>query len=254
MIINKLSVVIITFNEEKNIRRCLNSVVDFADEIIVVDSFSTDKTEEICNEFNVRFEKKKWDGYIKTKNYANQLASNELIFSIDADEAVSDTLKQSIQKIKEQSIENVVYSMNRLTNYCGKWIKHCGWYPDRKIRIFEKSKTNWIGERVHETLAFDKDTKIIHLKGDLFHYSYYTVEEHILQANRFSNLTSQESFNKGKKVSLCGIFFRTKWRFFRDYYLKLGFLDGINGFIICKISSFATFMKYSKLNQLNKKK
>lgn len=252
MNINKLSVVIITFNEEKNIKRCLNSVADIADEIIVVDSFSIDKTEEICKEFSVRFEKRTWQGYILTKNYANQLASNELILSLDADEAVSETLKRSILEIKEQPLQNAVYSMNRLTNYCGKWIKHCGWYPDRKIRIFEKTKANWVGEKIHETLEFYNTPNVIHLKGDLLHYSYYSIQDHILQANKFTDLTAQESFEKGKKNSMCGIYFKTIWKFIRDYYFKLGFLDGYYGFIVCKISSFATFMKYSKLHELNK--
>lgn len=248
---NKLSVVIITFNEAKNIRRCLESVQLIADEIVVVDSFSTDETEQICAEFGTVFVKRAWAGYIKTKNFANDLAAHDLIFSIDADEAVSPELAQSILDIKSQPIDNQAFSMNRLMNYCGKWIRHCGWYPDNKVRIFSRRAVRWTGMKVHETLDIPATTEIVKLRGDLHHYSYYNIAEHLRQADNFSTLTAEEAFEKGRKTTKCAPYFRATWRFFRDYFLKLGILDGYYGFVICKISAKTTFWKYDKLSKLN---
>ena len=158
------SVVIITFNEARNIKRCLESVVPVADEIIVVDSNSTDETEAICQEYpNLRFVRHDWEGYVKQKNFANSLASNNLILSIDADEALSEELTQSILKLKVQDVEGKAFSMNRLMNYCGKWIRHSGWYPDTKIRIFDRRSVSWTGKKVHETLAIPKEMQVVHL-------------------------------------------------------------------------------------------
>ncbi len=251
----QISAVVITFNEEKNIERCLNSLEYIADEIIVVDSFSTDKTEEICNKFSkVKFYKNKWLGYSNQKNYANSLAKFNTILSIDADEVLSDKLKDCIYNLKQNNYNlesiNTVFSVNRLTNYCGKWIKHCGWYPDNKIRLFPKN-IKWEGD-IHETLKLPPNTKIIKLKGDLLHYTVYQTIDHLKQVDKFTTIASQELFNKGKKVTFFDISCRSKWRFFRDYFLKLGFLDGYEGYQICKISSFATFLKYAKLKELRK--
>jgi len=246
-----LSVVIITFNEEKNIARCIESVQDIADEIIIVDSFSTDRTKEICEKYNVKFFQQKWSGYTEQKNYANSLSANDLILSLDADEAISEELKKSILKLKSTDKQHFVGQVNRLTNYCGKWIFHCGWYPDRKIRLFNRKTAKWTGT-IHEKLSYPDDIEVIQLKGDLEHYSYHTIGEHIKQADKFTTITALEAFNKGKKSSFIAITVKPKWKFFRDFILKLGFLDGYYGYVICKISSFATFLKYTKLRQLKK--
>ena len=137
-----LSVVIITYNEERNIGRCLDSIKDIADDIVVVDSFSTDKTEEICIPYNVNFIKRSWEGYSLTKNFANKQAKHDWIFSIDADEALSEELKHSIMQAKKIGI-NQTYEICRLTNYCGHWIRHSGWYPDIKLRIFDRGTSDW---------------------------------------------------------------------------------------------------------------
>lgn len=250
----KLSVIIITFNEERNIRRCIESVKDLADEIIVVDSMSTDSTEKICNTLGVRFISQKWLGYSEQKNFANSLATNDWIFSIDADEAVSEELAASIASFKKSDCtDHDVFSMNRLTNYCGHWIRHCGWYPDRKIRIWNRNVGKWKGE-IHETIEFSQTVEEQHLSGDLLHYSYHSIEDHIRQADKFTTLTSEEAFKKGKYCnSIWKLRIRTFWKFFHDYVFKLGFLDGYYGYVICKISAFATFMKYSKLHEKTKK-
>ena len=244
----KLSVVIITLNEEKNIARCLESIKEIADEIIIIDSFSTDKTEEICKTYDVKFIKHKWEGYSATKNFGNALASNKYILSLDADEALSPELVQSINGIKNNT-NQIVYSFNRLTNYCGKWIKHCGWYPDKKIRIFDKNINRWIGE-VHETLYIEPTQNIKHLKGDCLHYSYYSIEQHYQQATKYAELAAQELYAKGKKSSLFKLIINPIAKFIKCYVTNRGFLDGYYGFLICKISAYTTYLKYSKLRKL----
>ena len=249
----KISAVIITFNEERNIERCIKSLENVADEIIVVDSFSTDNTQAICQKFNVKFVQQKWLGYSEQKNFANSLTKYDLILSLDADEALSEELKNSILEVKN-NFETVAYSMNRRTNYCGKWIKYCGWYPDKKIRIFDKKIASWNNLQVHEELEFSVATVEKHIKGDILHYSYYTVQEHFERSVKYAILSAEVAFAKNKKSSKFNIFFNPKWNFFHSFIIKLGFLDGYHGYLICKINSYATFLKYTKLHELNKER
>ncbi len=256
----QLSVVIITFNEEKNIARCLESVQELADDIVVLDSFSTDKTENICKQFNVNFIQRKWEGYSASKNFANSQAKYNWVLSLDADEAPSEELKKSILKAK-QGAELKTYKFHRLTNYCGSWIKHCGWYPDTKIRIFDRRITKWEGI-IHEKLVIDfssfdyaqddilEMTTGILLKGDLLHYSYYSIEQHYTQTEKFSTLAAQNMFGKGKKSSLLKLYMSPVIKFISDYFIKLGILDGAAGFTICRISAKHSFLKYKKLREL----
>jgi len=248
----QLSVVIITFNEGKNIKRCLDSVVGIADDIVVVDSFSTDNTQQICESYDqVNFIQTAWKGYSATKNYANQQAKYNYILSLDADEVLSSQLKESIQQIS--TLEGV-YEFNRLTNYCGKWIKHCGWYPDRKVRIFPKDKVSWEGDYVHETLSIPKIMSTNFLKGNLLHYSFYTVEEHLQQIEKYATLKAQQMFDKGKRSSFINVTISPLFKFLKTFILKLGFLDGHYGYVICKNSAYAQRLKYEKLNALYLKK
>jgi len=249
----KLSVIIITYNEERNIERCIRSVLDVADEIIVVDSFSTDKTESICKQFGARFIQHAFDGYVEQKNFALNQASFEHIFSIDADEVVSEKLKASIAEAKN-SWKYSAYQVNRLNNYCGQWIRHCGWYPDRKIRLFEKGKGKWGGQNPHDKYVPDQSNDVGFLHGDLLHYSYYTIAEHIAQVNKFSGIGAESAYKNGVRSNLLKILLKPPFKFFRDYILLLGFLDGFYGFVISRISAHATFLKYVKLRELSKKK
>lgn len=251
----KISAVIITLNEEKNIRACIESLIGIADEILIIDSLSVDKTESIAKEYDmVRFHKQEWLGYSEQKNLGNRIAKHSTILSIDADEVVSKELRESIANLKAESKEDInpnqAYSFNRLTNYCGSWIRHSGWYPDRKIRVFHRSIL-WEGD-IHEELKFGEETKIENLEGDLHHYSFRHISEHIMQVDKFTNLTSEQAYNRGKKTNWLGVWFRPKWKFFRDFIIKRGFLDGYPGYIICRISAFATYLKYIKLRELNK--
>ncbi len=248
----KLSVVIITLNEEKNIFRCLDSVSDFADEILVVDSFSTDKTKEICKKHGVVFIEHRFEGHIEQKNYAIDQASNDFVLSLDADEVVSDKLKASIIEAKNNNSADGYY-FNRLTNYCGRFIKHSGWYPDQKLRLWNRKKGRFAGINPHDKCELAPGSTLKFLPGDLLHYSYHSISEHVAQYNKFTDIGAREAFKNGKKSNLLIAFYKSFWKFIRDYFFKLGFLDGYYGFIICRLSANATFLKYIKIRELNKK-
>lgn len=244
-----LSAVIITHNEEKNIARCLTSVRGLADEIVVVDSFSNDKTREICGAFNVKFVQHTFEGHIQQKNFAIKQAGSPYVLSLDADEALSEELKGSINKVKT-AWDHDGYSMNRLTNYCGNWIHHSGWYPDRKTRLFDTRKGVWSGENPHDRYELtDPLSQVGFLKGDILHFSYYTVSDHIRQVDYFTGISARHLHDKGKNVSIGRMLLAPFVRFLRDYFLKLGILDGYAGLVVCTISAHAVFLKYAKLRQ-----
>jgi glycosyltransferase involved in cell wall biosynthesis len=246
----KISAVIITFNEEKNIERCLKSLDGIVDEIVVVDSFSKDKTEEICLNHGVKFVSHAFEGHIEQKNWAITQASNPHVLSLDADEALDEILRNEILNIKNNWTHDA-YSMNRLTNYCGKWIRHCGWYPDKKLRLWDSRKGKWGGDNPHDKYElFDSNSSHKHIDGDILHYSYYTREDHYKQVTYFTDILSKAQFKKGKKAPILILIFSPIVKFVRDYFFKLGFLDGMAGFTICRISAYATFVKYSKLRKL----
>ena len=245
----KLSVVIITFNEERNIGRCLESVKDIADEIVVVDSLSTDETKTICENYGVKFIEHEFEGHIKQKNFAISQANFPHQLSLDADEALSEELKTEIIKAKEDWQQDG-YRMNRLSNYCGKWIKHSGWYPDTKLRLYDSRKGSWTGMDPHDKFEPEKGNSIGKLRGDILHYTYYTIEEHILQANKFSTIAANELV--GKRIYLFKVFLNPIAKFIRNYFFHLGFLDGFYGFLICQITANETFLKYIKAWHIKK--
>lgn len=248
---DKLSVAIITFNEERNIERCLVSVAEIANEIIVVDSFSTDRTKEICDRFNVKFSANPFAGHIEQKNHALSLCSHRFVLSVDADEALSDELKKSILNAKKSGLSGG-YTFNRLTNYCGSWIKHCGWYPDVKLRLFDREKGGWTGMNPHDKFEFFDKTITRHLHGDLLHYSYHSLDDHYKQVEYFTTIGAISYFEKGRKAGLGLLWLSPAAKFIRDYLFNLGFLDGKAGWQVCTISAGATYKKYYKLRKLNK--
>lgn len=250
----KLSAVIITLNEEKNIERCLQSLQGMADEIVVVDSFSTDATESICKRYGVRFFQNKFEGHIQQQIFAKDLALNDYILTIDADEALSDTLRDSILKIKSNWIAEA-YTVNRLTNYCGQWIKYCGWYPDKKIRVWNRTIGKWGGENPHNNIQISEDYAVKQLEGDLLHYSFLSIKSHIQTLNNFSEIAAHEAIRKGKRASLLvHVILNPQFVFIKKYFLQLGFMDGYLGFVVCVNSAFANFCKYSKIYQMQKKR
>jgi len=241
----KLSVVIITFNEERNIKRCLASVKDVADDIVVVDSFSTDNTKSICQSFGARVVEHAFGGHISQKNFAITQAKYPHQLSLDADEALTEELKKEVLKVKE-NWDSDGYRMNRLTNYCGKWIRHGGWYPDPKLRLYDSRKGNWGGMDPHDKFEMENDAKISHLHGDLLHYTYYTVEEHILQVDKFSTIAANTLINKGKHIYFYQVLLNPVAKFLRNYFINRGFLDGYYGFFLCNVAAFQTGLRYFK--------
>lgn len=245
---NKLSVVIITKNEEKNIERCLISVL-WADEIVVVDSGSTDNTLEICENYNCKIIKTEWLGFGLTKKLAVNSAINDWIFSIDADEKVTEELHKQIQCILEAPKENG-YNVRRNSFYLGKKISHCGWNRDYPLRLFDRRKGNFNNKLVHESVVLGgKRAKI---KSPLLHYTYPTIESHLNKINLYSSLGARQLAAKKKKITLVEAACRGKLKFFKMYFLQLGFLDGKAGFILSLNSGYGVFLKYLKLWQISR--
>lgn len=244
-----ISVVVITYNEEKNLARCLASVAGIADEVIVVDSFSTDSTQYIAASFGARFVTRAFDGYAKQKYFATGLAKNDWILSLDADEELTAELKHSIQAINDDTT-TVLFRVPRLTNYCGKWIKHCGWYPDLQGRLYNRTSGAWEEKMVHE---FWKPSKgnfgVSVLRGDLLHYSFSSIGEHMRKIEKYTELAAVDAQRRGRTASVLKVIFSPVWHFISEYFFKLGFLDGYYGFVICRLSAYSAFAKYAKIRQ-----
>ncbi len=248
-----LSVVIITLNEERNILRCLQSVKNVADEIIILDSYSTDATAKIAESSGAKIFFQTFLGYSAQKNAALEYASFDWVLSLDADEALTPQLEQSILALKKNIPLNA-YRMSRLSNYCGKWIKHGGWYPDRKTRLFNKTKGVWKGDPHDYWELYDKKEQVGKLEGDFLHYGYYTLSDQVKKIEEFTEIIAHGAVAKGKDCSLLKIWLGPKWKFFNDYILKLGFLDGYHGYLVCKYAAWYTFTKYSKIRQYKRLK
>jgi len=251
---NKLSLVIITLNEEDNIARCIQSV-PFADDIVVLDSGSTDKTLEIAKSLGARTFNQKFKGYASQKNKATQLAENNWVLCLDADEALSPELNQEIQNIlfKDQP-HFEAYSCPRLAHHLGRWIRHGGWYPDRQIRLYNRTKGCWEGDALHESF---KGPKVGQLKGDIFHWSFKNLSHQVTVNNIYSGRGSLALEQKNKSFSVFMLCFKPISKFIECYIIKLGFLDGLAGYIIAVGAAYSMFLKYAKLwekDVLNKKK
>lgn len=244
-----LSAVIITYNEERNIGRCLDSLVGVADDVVVVDSFSSDSTEAICIEKGARFVQHSFAGHIEQKNYALGQALHPWVLSLDADEALSDALRRSILQAKTNPTADG-YTMNRRTNYCGQWINHSGWYPDRKLRLFDRRIGHWAGTNPHDKVEMQPGSSIAHLAGDLLHYSYYTVDEHYARAVKYSRIAARAMLAQGKQAHWWNIVLNPVFKFVRNYFLRLGFLDGRAGWTICRIAALETYWKYRELARI----
>ena len=248
----KIAAAIITLNEERNIERCLKSLSNCVDEIVVLDSYSKDRTAEICARYNVNFIQEVWMGYAQSKNLLNTHIKSDYIFSIDADEALDQTMINDLLRLKKEGIDGI-YEVNRKTNYCGKWIRHCGWYPEYKMRLFPKQSVSWEGDFVHETLAYPKKMVVKRLKGHLDHFSYYTESEHRKKAFQYADLSVQKYIKEKKVTYFLQAEFSAIAKFLSIFIFKRGFLDGRSGYVIAKISASANNYKYRKLKSLNKR-
>jgi GT2 family glycosyltransferase len=246
----KISAVIITRNEEENIGRCIDSLLPVVDEILVVDSFSTDNTKIICEQKGTRFIENFFKGYIEQKNFAVDFITHDYILSIDADEYLSEELSNSILLAKA-SETYYAYTMNRLSSYGGKWIWHTDWYPDEKLRLWHKEYGKWGGPKPHEQVILNAEIEVKHLKGNLLHIAYRNAEELITKANQYSSFFADTSRTKVGS-SYAKIAYKTMFAFFRNFVLHKGVLSGLGGLQISFSNAVYTFFKYSKLLELNR--
>ncbi|MDD5543580.1 MAG: glycosyltransferase family 2 protein [Acidobacteriia bacterium] len=247
----RISATIITWNEESNLRRACESLQGVADEVIVVDSESRDRTVEIARQFTPHVYVQPFIDYSKQKNFAASKSTYPWILSLDADECLSDRLRRSI--LDQKSVPEpplAAFRCSRLANYLGGWIHHSGWYPDYKVRLYHRDRARWVGEYVHESLAVDGP--IGKLDGDLLHYTAATVEEHIERLNRYTTLAARQAAAKGKKFSMWVCTTSPLLSFLKSYVFRLGFLDGWRGLSIASLAAWYIFVREVKLRELNR--
>ncbi len=244
-----ISAAVITFNEERNIGRCIDSLSGVADEIVVLDSGSTDRTRTICEEKGVRFSTRTFTDYADQKNAVAALAAHDMVLSLDADEALSENLRSALLTVKERPAADA-YRFNRLTYYCGTPVRHSGWYPDAKVRLYNRQKARWTGRLIHERITVQEGGRTEHLNGDLLHYSFYTVGQHMDTVNNFSERKAQLMYEKGRGAPFWKMILTPPVKFLKIYLLKAGFLDGEAGFHIAVNSAHGDYLKYAKLRIL----
>ncbi len=246
---NKVSAVLISFNEEEKIEGALRSLKGVSDEIIVVDSFSTDATEEICRQYVDQFLQRPWEGYRSQKQFATQQANHEWVLSLDSDEVLSPELQEEISRLKEEAVDDVNgYWLPRKTYFLGRWIEHTTWYPDWQLRLFRRSTGQWKGGRVHE--SFRVTGRTARLQGELYHFTYTSLKEYLVQLERFSSLSAADYYDRGLRARPPHLLFHPPLVFFKNYFLRLGFLDGVPGLAASGLSATSTFFKYLKLWEL----
>ena len=242
----KVSATIITLNEERNVARAIESL-GCCDEILVMDSGSTDRTVEIAVKLGVRVVENSWHGYARQKNLAAEQASNKWVLSIDADEALSEALAGDILTVKKDGPDADAYSMPRRAQYCGRWILHSGWYPDRKVRLYHRERAEWVGEYVHESVRVRG--RVRELESDLLHFTCSSLSEHLKTLDRYTTLAAQELVGQGKPVGRARLMLDPAWTFVRGYVLQRGFLDGVQGLSIAWMAALYTYLKYAKARQ-----
>jgi len=239
----KITATIITLNEERHIARSIESL-RCCDEILVVDSGSIDRTTELASKLGARLVESPWPGYAAQKNFAAEQACHDWILSIDADEALSESLEGEIWNLKKKGPSYDAYTMPRLARYLGRWILHSGWYPDRKVRLYDRRKGKWVGEFVHETVQVHG--RMGHLESNLLHFTCDSLSEHLRTLDRYTTLAAQELASRKVKVSLARLILDPAWTFVKTYFFQRGFLDGLEGLTIAYMAAFYTFLKYSK--------
>jgi glycosyltransferase involved in cell wall biosynthesis len=241
----KISATVITLNEQRHIRQCLESLQGIADEVIVVDSGSQDATLEIAAALGARTCVHQWTNYSDQKNFASSLAQHEWILSLDADECLSPALREEILRAKQNAPQAVAFEFPRKACYLGRWIEHSGWYPDHKARLFLKTKAQWEGRFVHESLRIDGP--VARLRGDLLHYSCESISEHLRSLDRYTTLAAEELWRRHKRSNWSRLLGLTLAAFVKSYWLKQGFRDGMQGMVIACFASYYNFVKYAKL-------
>ncbi len=243
----KISATIITFNEQANIARAIESL-RCCDEVFVVDSGSTDRTVEIASNLGARVVEAPWRGYAGQKNFAAEQAAYDWVLSIDADEALSEALEAEIWQIKKNGPRYDAYTVPRMARYLGRWILHSGWYPDRKIRLYDRRKSRWVGDFVHETVQVNG--RVGHLKCNLLHYTFNSLSEHLSSLDRYTTLAAQELVARGYKAGWSDLALDPFFTFFRTYIFQAGFLDGVEGLTIAFMAAFYNFLKFAKARNM----
>ncbi len=246
MSISLFSVVIITHNEEKRIAATLKAALGVTNDVVVVDSFSTDQTVSIAEKMGARVFQHKWEGYSAQKNFGNAQAKHDWILSVDADEVISDELAETLKNILFSSEEEAFYIPFR-TNYCGKWINYGAWRNEKHIRLFNKRKIQWNTNGVHEGLTVTSKMKVSTLNGQLLHYSVEGIEQHLDKINQYTTLQADAMYEQNKRPSVLKMIFSPWFQFIRGYFLQLGFLDGFYGLVIAVQRSNYFFLRYAKL-------
>jgi glycosyltransferase involved in cell wall biosynthesis len=244
---NRLSACLITLNEEHNLGRALASLAGIADEVVLVDSGSTDNTAAIAREKGAVFFERAWTNYSEQKNFAAACARNDWILSMDADEELSSALQTSILDWKKREPQVNVYEMSRKTWYLGAWIRHSGWYPDFQRRLYRRDAAQFSGI-IHESLRFEGRPG--RLNGDLLHYTVRSFAEHEQKVERYAALAAQQMYAAGERSWRSAVWFATPWSWFQNYFLRGGFLDGYRGALIAQMAARAVRIKYEKLGQL----
>jgi glycosyltransferase involved in cell wall biosynthesis len=243
----KISATIITFNEERNISRAIESL-RCCDEIVVVDSGSTDRTTELAAKLGARVVESPWRGYAGQKNFASERAENDWVLSLDADEALSEALEGEIWQIKKNGPRFEAYTMPRLAQYLGRWILHSGWHPDRKVRLFDRRKARWVGEYVHESVAVDG--RVGHLRENILHFTCSSLSEHLKTMDRYTTLAAEQIVDQRKKVGWPQLLLDPPWTFFRTFVVQRGFMDGAEGVAIAYMAALYNFLKYAKAKNM----
>jgi glycosyltransferase involved in cell wall biosynthesis len=244
----KISATIITSNEERNLPRALESL-RCCEEILVVDCGSTDRTVPLARQLGARVIEAEWRGYAAQKNFAAEQACHDWILSLDADEALSEALEAEIWQLKKTGPECDAYTVPRLAQYLGRWILHSGWYPDRKIRLYDRRKGRWVGEYVHERVQ--TQGRVGHLRSNLLHFTCSSLSEHLKTLDRYTTLAAQELVARRQKVGWRHLILSPAWTFLRTYLLQLGFLDGFEGLTIAHMAAAYTYLKFAKARNMS---
>jgi glycosyltransferase involved in cell wall biosynthesis len=243
----KISATIITYNEERNIARAIESL-RCCDEILVVDSGSSDRTCEIAATLGAKLVESVWLGYAGQKNFAADQAANDWILSIDADEVLSEALEAEIWRLKKNGPMFDGYAMPRLAQYLGRWIFHSGWYPDRKVRLFDRRKARWVGRYVHESVTVNGS--VGHLEANLLHFTCSSLSEHLKTMDRYTTLAAEQIIADNQPVGWWQLLGDPAWTFIRTYFLKRGFLDGMEGLAIAHMAALYNFLKFAKVRTM----
>ncbi len=249
----KISAAVITLDEEENLGRCLASLLGVADEVVVVDSGSTDGTERVAREAGAVFVAQRWLGYGPQKNHAAERTSHDWVLSLDADEALSDPLREAILRLKAEGPRADAYEVSRLNSYCGRFLRHSGWYPDRKVRLWRKGAARWAEATIHELADVAPGMRVERLAGDLLHYTIKDRAQHLRTIERFTTLSAESLLREGRAGEAWKRFVSPAASFLRGYVLKAGFLDGRAGWDVCRLSAYASWLKYEKLRRLARK-